>query len=140
MILYQLINFTGYEYSLQIRGNTILKPLLLCLILLYYKESFDIIHIIISCSKIFKASFLSYVILIRHLPGWARYLAQDGLFENAFLKKMLVRKIGPELTSLPIFLYFMWGTATVWLDEQCVGLHPASEPENPRPPKWSTRT
>ena len=30
-----------------------------------------------------------------------------------------VRKIGPELTSVPIFLYFMWDTATAWLDELC---------------------
>ena len=28
-----------------------------------------------------------------------------------------VRKIDPELTSVPIFLYFMWVTATAWLDE-----------------------
>ena len=28
-------------------------------------------------------------------------------------------KIGPELTSVPGFLYFMWDTATAWLDEWC---------------------
>ena len=27
--------------------------------------------------------------------------------------------MGPELTSVPIFLYFMWDATTVWLDEQC---------------------
>ena len=32
---------------------------------------------------------------------------------------MVVRKIGPELTSVPIFLYFTWDAATAWLDEQC---------------------
>ena len=30
-----------------------------------------------------------------------------------------VRKIGPELTSVPILLYFMWDAATAWLDEWC---------------------
>ena len=30
-----------------------------------------------------------------------------------------MRKIGPELTSLPIFHYFMWDTAIAWLDEWC---------------------
>ena len=30
-----------------------------------------------------------------------------------------VRKTGPELTSMPIFLYFMWDAAIAWLDEQC---------------------
>ena len=31
----------------------------------------------------------------------------------------LVRKIVAELTSVPIFLYFMWDAATAWLDEWC---------------------
>ena len=44
----------------------------------------------------------------------------------------LVRKIGPELISLPIFLYFyMWGAATAWLYELCVGLCLGPEPTNP---------
>ena len=30
-----------------------------------------------------------------------------------------VRKIVAELTSMPIFLYFMWDAATAWLDEPC---------------------
>ena len=30
-----------------------------------------------------------------------------------------VRKIGPELTSVAIFLYFMWAATTIWLEEQC---------------------
>ena len=29
-----------------------------------------------------------------------------------------VRKIDPELTSMPILLYFMWDAATAWLDGQ----------------------
>ena len=41
----------------------------------------------------------------------------------------LVRKIGPELMSVPAFLYFMWYTATAWLDEWCVGLCPGSKPQ-----------
>uniref|UniRef100_A0A9L0TIZ3 TCF3 fusion partner n=1 Tax=Equus caballus TaxID=9796 RepID=A0A9L0TIZ3_HORSE len=42
-------------------------------------------------------------------------------------------EIGPELTSMPIFLYFMWDAATAWLDE--LGLRPGSKPANPKPPK-----
>ena len=30
-----------------------------------------------------------------------------------------VRKIVPELTSVPMFLRFMWDATTVWPDEQC---------------------
>ena len=30
-----------------------------------------------------------------------------------------MRKIVTELTSVPIFLYFMWDAATAWLDERC---------------------
>ena len=41
-----------------------------------------------------------------------------------FLFFFWVRKIVAELTSVPIFLYFMWDAATVWLDEQCVGPPP----------------
>ena len=41
----------------------------------------------------------------------------------------LPTKSGPELTSMPILLYFICGTpATVWLDNRCVGPHPGSEP------------
>lgn len=29
------------------------------------------------------------------------------------------KKIGPELISVSILLYFMWDVATVWLDELC---------------------
>ena len=35
-----------------------------------------------------------------------------------------VRKIVTGLSSVPIFLYFMWDTATVWLDERRVGPSP----------------
>ena len=31
-----------------------------------------------------------------------------------------LRKIVAELTSVPIFLYFMWDITTVWLDEWCL--------------------
>lgn len=30
-----------------------------------------------------------------------------------------LRKIGHDLTSVPIFLYCMWDAATTWLDKQC---------------------
>ena len=52
----------------------------------------------------------------------------------------LVRKIGPKLTAVPIFLYFLYvGCCTTWLDEQCAGPHLGSEPAKPRPLKRSTR-
>ena len=42
-----------------------------------------------------------------------------------------MRKIVAELTPVPIFLYFVtWDALTAWLDEQCVGPHPGSEPAN----------
>ena len=42
-------------------------------------------------------------------------------FVVVFLLCVCVRKIGPELTSVPIFLYFTWDVATAWLDKQrCV--------------------
>ena len=43
-----------------------------------------------------------------------------------------LRKISPELISMPIFLYFyMWMPATAWLDKWWVCPHPGSEPVNP---------
>ena len=45
---------------------------------------------------------------------------------------LLLRKHDPELTSVPIFLYFIRGmTATGWLDKQCIGPHPGSNLANP---------
>ena len=32
---------------------------------------------------------------------------------------LCVQKIGPELTSVPIFVYFMWDATTAWLDKWC---------------------
>ena len=61
-------------------------------------------------------------------------------FTGSFLGVFLVRKISPELTSLPIFLYFIWDAATAWLDEQYVGLCLGSEPVNPGLLKQSVRT
>ena len=37
----------------------------------------------------------------------------------ASLPLFCLRKIVPELTSVPIFLYIMWDTSIVWLDEWC---------------------
>ena len=48
-----------------------------------------------------------------------------------------VRKIVPELTSVPIFLSFMWDTVSAWPDGWFVGLSPGSEPANPSAPKRS---
>ena len=57
-----------------------------------------------------------------------------------FLKK---KKISPELTSVPIFLYFFFicgMPTTAWLDKWCVGPHQGSELPNPGPPKRNMRT
>ena len=52
----------------------------------------------------------------------------------------ILRKIIPELTSVPIFLYFISGTpGTAWLDKWCLDLCLASELANPGPPKQSAR-
>ena len=70
----------------------------------------------------------------------------------------LVRKIGPELTSvanLPLFgeedqpsanirahlpLLYVCDAATAWLDERCIGPCPGSEPANLGPPKQRAQT
>ena len=63
----------------------------------------------------------------------------DLIFLHLFhLFIFLVWKIGPELTSVPIFLYSVRGTLqTAWLDEQCIGPCLGSKPANPGPPKGS---
>ena len=58
--------------------------------------------------------------------------------EHDILLKLcfLLRKIGPELTSMPTTLYFICGTpATAWFDKQCVGPCLGSESVNPGLPK-----
>ena len=40
--------------------------------------------------------------------------------------------------NLPLFC--MWDTNTAWLDKWCIGLHPVSEPMDPRLPKWRVWT
>ena len=51
-----------------------------------------------------------------------RFYCKDLVFFLSFF--FLVRKIGPELTSMSIFVYFVWDTTTAWLDEWCVGPWP----------------
>ena len=73
------------------------------------------------------------------LHSWSRRTVSKG--ETVLSFWFLVKEIVPELTSVPIFLYFyMWDVTTAWLDEQCVGPHPGFEPTNPGPPKWSMQT
>ena len=50
-----------------------------------------------------------------------------------------VRKIGPELTSVLIFLHPICGMPPQ-LHEWCVGLYPGSKSVNSRPLKWSVPT
>ena len=52
------------------------------------------------------------------------------------LKHVFLRNISPELTSVPIFLYFICGTPdTAWLDKWCIGPHLGSDLADPGPLK-----
>ena len=42
-----------------------------------------------------------------------------------------MRKAGPVLSSVPIFLNFIWDAAPAWHDKWCLGAHPGSEPWPP---------
>ena len=66
-----------------------------------------------------------------HWP-WANICCQSSSF--------CLRKIVPELTSVPVILYFMWDTATVWLGEQRVRPRWGSGPATLRLLKWSVQT
>ena len=57
------------------------------------------------------------------------------IFTSCVFVCLFLRKIGPELTSVPFFLYFICGTpTTAWLDKWCVGLHLGSAPAKPQTP------
>ena len=45
----------------------------------------------------------------------------------------LLRKTGSELTSMPIFLHFIWDAATAWLAKGWVGVRPGSKTAYPGP-------
>ena len=63
----------------------------------------------------------------------------QGSGDHIFI--VLVRKIGPELTSVPVFLNFVCGTPPQHgLMSLCPGSVPESEPVNPRLLKWSMQT
>ena len=48
-----------------------------------------------------------------------------------------MRRIGPELTSVPLPLFCMWDANTAQLDEQYIGPYWGSAPANRRLPKQS---
>ena len=57
---------------------------------------------------------------------------RQGDSRDCILFFVLVRKIGPEITSVASPpLLCIWDAATVWLDEWRVGSCPGSEPANP---------
>ena len=82
---------------------------------------------------------------------WVTFYSHTCLIRLFFLAGR--KKIGPELTSVPIFfflleedchwdniyanppLFCMWDTTTAWLDEWYVGLCLGSEPANPQAAK-----
>ena len=56
------------------------------------------------------------------------------LKNNIFTTFLFLRKIGPELTSMPTFLYFMCRMpVTAWIDKWCIGPHLGPELANPGP-------
>ena len=66
-------------------------------------------------------------------------LLSDEASSSLFLFLFLLRKICPELTSVPIFLYFVCGTLPqhgLMNVRPC----PGSKPMNPGPPKQSPQT
>ena len=72
----------------------------------------------IECGKA-KAAALSVNSILKEVGTYPPMLkVLVFLFPFLFIF-VCVRKIGPELTSVPVFLYFMWDVTTVWLDEQC---------------------
>ena len=76
-------------------------------------------------------TFLQYVLCVCEEDWpWTNICCQSSSF--------CLRKIVTELTSVPIFLYFMWDATTAWLDKlaPCLG----SELANPGLPKQSART
>ena len=73
-----------------------------------------------------------------YLAFWGRLILS---WHPLAILLVLLRKMGPELTSVPIFLYCICGMpATAWLDKRCIGPYSGSEPVNPRLPKQGART
>ena len=68
--------------------------------------------------KVKLSSCLLIILLILFLKIPSCTSDPPEIFLSFFLFFFL-RKIVTELTSMPLFLYFMWDAATVWLDEQC---------------------
>lgn len=59
-----------------------------------------------------KSTFIFYLFFVCEEDWpWAHICCQSPSF--------CLRKIVTELRSMPLFFYFMWDAATVWLDEQC---------------------
>ena len=70
--------------------------------------------------------------------GKTERFRRDSGSGQSMLVFFFLRKIGPELTSVPVFLYFICGTpATAWLDKWSQRPYPGSKPANPGPPKWN---
>ena len=63
------------------------------------------------------------------LRVWVSSAHATALGDSSFCWLILLRKIGPELISVTIFLYFMWDAATAWL-KSGVGLCRRSKPVN----------
>ena len=64
------------------------------------------------------------------------YLKPDGFLHSlSFLFSSFLRRISPELISVPIFLYLMWNTTTAWLAEPCYVCF--QDPQPWTPGRWS---
>ena len=87
----------------------------------------------LTCNDFILMFFILFFYFVRKISPELTFTDNPPLF--------LLRKIGPELTSMPIFLYFICGMpATAWLDKWCIGPHLGSDLVNPGPLKWSMRT
>ena len=83
--------------------------------------------IVFSCFHLSPHKALTFLCVCEEDWPWANIHCQSSSF--------CLRKIVAELTSVPIFLYFMWHAATAWLDERCEV--PARDPNPWAPGHWS---
>ena len=100
-------------------------------------EQFVIEKIVILGAKLLSSFYLPFNFVCTFL-AFNEVNSKNTLFYLfLFLNFLLVRKIGPELTSLPV-LFFVGGTPPqCGLMRWCVGPHLGSKPANPKPLKQS---
>ena len=87
------------------------------------------------------SQFITHITLISSFALWSNwfwvfFLRTINPVLTLPILLFLLRKTGPELTSVPIFLYFIYGMpTTAWLCQAVPCLPPGSKPVNPGAPK-----